>query len=298
MKRLTTLLLLMCSGWLTAQERDVLVNGRSYHIYSRGLEKRNPKTPVIVFENGLGVGLGHWDTVIDDIARFAPVLSYNRAGVEQSEKVYQMPTPRFVADNLKSLLNTLKIAPPYILVGHSMGGIYIRGFAGLYPNDLAGLVFIDPADFTETKEGWKLLLSRLDIPAKRIDDMIYERLYKPVGAVDSARYGPWSEQQVLTDLRRTDFAELNSLPLPQVPLLFFIGGKFEVPVEQWSKEFDHPKFYRERTNLNIERWRDFIYTSSKGGSLVYLSNSKHFVHRDDALAVVGNIKLLFDSVVK
>lgn len=298
MKRLFILMLLVWSGWLSAQERDVQVNGRSYRVYTKGIDKRNPKTPVIVFENGLGVGLGHWDSIIDDIAKFAPVLSYNRAGVEESEKVYQMPTPKFVADNLKALLNTLKLAPPYILVGHSMGGLYSRGYAGYYPQEVAGLVFIDPADFTETKAGWKLLLSRLDIPAKRIDDMILERLYKPVTAVDSARFGPWSEQQVLTGLRRTDFAELNSLPLPQVPLLFFIGGKFEVPVEQWSPEFDHPRFYQERTNLNIERWRDFIYTSSKGGSLIYLSNSKHFVHRDDAAAVVGNIKLLWDRVVK
>jgi pimeloyl-ACP methyl ester carboxylesterase len=297
MKYFFLLLSLNFTG-LFAQERDIKVNGRSYHVYTKGFEKRNPKAPAIIFENGLGVGLGHWDTVIDDIAKFAPVLSYNRAGVEQSEKVYEMPTPKFVADNLKALLNTLKIAPPYILIGHSMGGIYVRAYAGLYPNEVAGLVFIDPADFTETKEGWKLLLSSLDIPAKRIDEMIYERLYKPIGAIDSARFGPWSEQQVLTGLRRTDFAELNNLPLPNVPLLFFIGGKFEVPVEQWSKEFDHPKFYRERTNLNIERWRDFIYSSGKGGSLVYLSNSKHFVHRDDAAAVVGNIKLLLDSVIK
>ena len=291
-------MLLVCSGLLSAQERNVQVHGRSYRVYTKGIDKRNPKTPVIVFENGLGVGLGHWDTIIDDIAKFAPVLSYNRAGVEESEKVYQMPTPKFVADNLKALLNTLQLAPPYILVGHSMGGLYIRGYAGYYPQEVAGLVFIDPADFTETKAGWKLLLSRLDIPAKRVDEMIYERLYKPATTVDSARFGPSSEQQVLTGLRRTDFAELNSLPLPQVPLLFFIGGKFEVPVGQWSPEFDHPKFYRERTNLNIERWRDFIYTSSKGGSLIYLSNSKHFVHRDDAAAVVGNVKLLWDGVVK
>lgn len=298
MKNILVFLLSVIFVSLLAQERDIQVNGRSYRIYTKGFEKRNAMTPAIIFENGLGVGLGHWDTVMDDIAKFAPVLSYNRAGVEQSEKVYQMPTPQFVAENLKAILNTLKIAPPYILVGHSMGGVYVRGYAGLYPNEVAGLVFIDPADFTETKEGWKLLLGRLDIPAKRIDEMIYERLYKPSSVVDSARFGPWSEQQILTGLRRTDFAELNNLPLPNVPLLFFIGGKFEVPMKEWSKEFDHPTFYKERTNLNIERWREFIYSSSKGGSLIYLSNSRHFVHRDDAAAVVGNIKILFNSVIK
>ena len=47
------------------------------------------------------------------------------------------------------MLNQLEIKPPYILVGHSLGGLYVRGFANYYPELLAGLVIIDPADFTE-----------------------------------------------------------------------------------------------------------------------------------------------------
>ncbi len=77
---------------------------------------------------------------------------------------------------------------------------------------------------------------------------------------------------------------------------FFIGGKFEVPLELRSKDFDQEKFFAVRTNINIERWKKFIYSSNKGGSLIYLSKSGHYVHRDDAKAVIGNLKIMLESL--
>lgn len=278
-----------------SQEKRVNVNGSNYTVYVKGFENRKPATPALIFENGLGVGLGHWGTILDELAEFAPVFAYDRAGVEKSDKQYRMPSPKVVAENLKALLKTLNVPPPYVLVGHSMGGIYIRGFAGLYPNDVQGLVFVDPGDFTETRDDWKSLLTSLGVSSKRIDEMEYDRLYKP-SEVDSVRFGPWSETQVLRSLRRTDFADLNSLPLPEVAIYFFIGGKFEVPQDRWSKDFNHPEFFQLRTNLNIERWRKFIYSSPKGGALIYLSKTGHFVHRDDAKAVIGNIKVMLERI--
>jgi pimeloyl-ACP methyl ester carboxylesterase len=251
----------------------------------------------LIFENGLGVGLGNWDTVLEPLAQFAPVFAYDRAGVEQSQVQYAMPTINRVAGNLKAILTDLHIAPPYILVGHSLGGVYIRGFAGLYPTDIAGLIFIDPADFTETKEDRNILLRDLGVPPQRIVEMQQERLYKK-SEVDSLHFGPWSEAEALRSLRQSDFAELSRLPLPNVPIYFFVGGKFEVPVEHWSKDFNHPDFFSLRTTRDMERWKKVIYSSGKGGNLIFLSNSGHFVHRDDPDTVTGNIKILIESLNK
>lgn len=278
-----------------AQEKLVSVNGQQFHILTKGLENRKAHAPVLVFENGLGMGLGNWDTVLDELSQTAPVFAYDRAGVEGSERVFKMPTVEVVARNLKAILFSQNIAPPYILVGHSMGGLYIRGFAGYYPDEVAGLVFLDPADFTETKENWNDIFRKLGVPEKRIDEMLYDRLYKP-SVIDSVRFGPSSEVQVLTDLRKTDFAEIASLPIPDVPLFFLIGGKFEVPPERRSKDFDQAKFFEIRTDVNIERWKKFIYSSSRGGSLVYLSGSGHYLHRDNPKAVIGVIKMLMESL--
>ncbi len=279
------------------QERLVNVNGRNFTVYSRGFENRKPGSPVLIFENGMGVGLGNWDTVIGALSKVAPVFAYDRANVEKSDRIYELPTPKMVAENLHGALATLKIESPYVLVGHSMGGLYARAFAGFYPNEIAALVFIDPADFTETKENWNQIFRTIGVPEKKIDEMLYQRLYVP-SKPDSLHYGTWSENQVLGELRRTDFAEIKNLPLPQVPIYFFMGGKFEVPLERRSKDFDQQAFFTERTRVNIDRWRRFIYSSHEGGALIYLSNSGHFVHRDDAAAVVGNITMLLERLKK
>ncbi|HPW63530.1 MAG TPA: alpha/beta hydrolase [Cyclobacteriaceae bacterium] len=295
MKRILFLLLVISLG-TNAQEQLIKVNGNNYHVYLKGFEGRKTGMPVLIFENGLGVGLGNWDTILESLAQAAPVFAYDRAGVETSDVQYKMPTINQVADNLKSILTTLQIAPPYILVGHSLGGVYTRGFAGLCPKDIEGLIFIDPADFTETKEDRNVLLRDLGVAPKRIDEMAYERLKK--SEVDSLHFGPWSEGEVLKMLRQTDFAELNKLPLPNVPICFFIGGKFEVPPERWSKDFNQPAFFALRTSRDMERWKKVVYASGKGGSLIFLSTSGHFVHRDDPKAVIGNIKIMIEGLNK
>jgi pimeloyl-ACP methyl ester carboxylesterase len=293
MKILFATALLFISTESFSQLKLVKVDGKNYQVYLKGFENRKKNSPAIIFENGLGVDLGNWDTVIGEIAKLAPVMTYDRSGEGKSDKVFQMPTIKLVAQNLKSILSTLNIAPPYILIGHSMGGLYVRGFAGLNPADVVGLVFIDPADFLETKEGWNSLFRTIGVPEKKIDEMSYDRFYKKV-EIDSVNFGPWSEGQVLRELRRTDFAEISNLPVPQVPVYFLVGGKFEVPPDRRSKDFDHEKFFKVKTNMNMNNWRNFIDASGKGGTLIYLSKCGHFVHRDDPKAVINAIKFMLE----
>jgi len=270
------------------------VNGHNYNVYMKGFESRKKNSPTIIFENGMGVGLSTWDTVIEQVAKFAPVFSYDRFGVGKSDKVFQMPTVPQVAQNLKSLLSSLNIAPPYILVGHSMGGLYVRGYAGIYPTDVAGLMLIDPADFTESKDDWNSIFRTIGVPEKKIDEMMYDRLYKK-SEVDSARFGSWSEMQVLGDLRRTDFAEISKLPLPNAPICFLVGGKFEVPVERRSKDYNHAEFFIVKSNRNMERWRKITDSSPKGSSLIYLPSCGHYVHRDDPAAAINAIESMVNG---
>lgn len=280
-----------------AQEKLVKANGIHFNVYTKGMESRVPGTPVIVFENGMGSRLDNWDKVIGQISGFAPVLAYDRAGIGKSEKVYQMPGIKFVNENLRAILKTLNIPPPYILVGHSFGGVYIRTYAGFYPDEVAGLVFVDPADFTETKNDWNNIFRTLGLPEEKIEAMLRRRLYQ-VSKTDSLNYGPWSELQVLTELRRNDFAEVSKLPLPSVPVYFFVGGKFEVPVEMRSKEYDHEKFFHVKNNSNMDRWKHLIYASKKPGALIYLTNAGHYIQRDEPESVIANIKILTDAVNK
>jgi pimeloyl-ACP methyl ester carboxylesterase len=295
MKLCFTIVLLSFFWFSFSQTKTIKVDGKNFSVYTKGFENRKKNSPAVIFENGLGVDLGNWDTVIEEIAKLAPVMAYDRSGEGKSDKVFEMPTVKIVAQNLKSILNTLNIAPPYILVGHSMGGLYVRGYAGINPSEVVGIVFIDPADFLETKDGWNAIFRTIGVPEKKIDEMSYDRLYKKA-EVDSLNFGPWSEGQVLRELRRTDFAEISNLPVPNVPVYFFVGGKFEVPPDRRSKDFDHEEFFKVKTNMNMSNWRNFIDAPGKGGILIYLSKCGHFVHRDDPKAVISTIKYLLENL--
>jgi len=113
------------------------------------------KAPAVILEGGFGEGIAAWALVQTEIAKFASVVSYDRAGLGQSEPGPKPRSAKQIALELHTALQKAGIKPPYVLVGHSLGGPYIRVFAGLYPSEVAGLVLVDPSQ--ETFEAWTKL---------------------------------------------------------------------------------------------------------------------------------------------
>lgn len=111
----------------------------------RGVElavTRHDTVPV-VFENGLGGQLEWWRDVLADLSRDTTTLAYNRPGYGQSSLT---DTPRdglHVVEELRALLRAQGLAPPYVLVGHSLGGLYMQLFARRYPQETFALVLVD-----------------------------------------------------------------------------------------------------------------------------------------------------------
>ena len=98
-------------------------------------------SPAVVLEIGLGGPLEEWELVQPEVARFTKVFAYDRIGaVELKSKV----TGQDVARELHLALHKSGVEPPYLLVGQSAGGMYNRVFASLYPNEVAGMVLLDP----------------------------------------------------------------------------------------------------------------------------------------------------------
>lgn len=102
-------------------------------------------TPTVVLEAGLGAMSSAWAWVQSEAAEFAHVVSYDRAGLGWSASDATPKTAIPAALRLRSLLRNANIHPPYVLVGHSMGGFLIRVFADLFPKEVAGLVLVDAA---------------------------------------------------------------------------------------------------------------------------------------------------------
>src|SRR5690606_6803742 len=79
------------------------------------------------------------------IAQRTRICTYDRAGTGWSEPDWQAPTSQRVVRNLRVVLENARVEGPYVLVGHSAGGAYVRAFAARHPEDVAGIVLIDSA---------------------------------------------------------------------------------------------------------------------------------------------------------
>ena len=117
----------------------ITANGPSLRMLAAG-----QGTPTVVFEAGAGGPLESWCRVQGAVAEFARTISYDRAGNGLSEKGAAPRDGRNAAAELHTALQSARVPPPYVLVGHSLGGPYIRVFAGMYPDEVVGLVLVDP----------------------------------------------------------------------------------------------------------------------------------------------------------
>lgn len=109
------------------------------------LDCRGTGTPTVIFESGLDIhGSLSWSLVHDEIARSTRACAYSRAGIMWSDPRDQpQTTGKMIANDLHQVLLTAHEPPPYILVGHSLGGPYIMIYTKYFPSDVAGLVFVD-----------------------------------------------------------------------------------------------------------------------------------------------------------
>lgn len=115
----------------TVDERNV-----EYYLKQNG-------SPTIVFENGLGATMKWWSEVISGLDNNVSVFTYNRAGYGKSTPVSSVRDGEHIVKDLRALLKHNKLEPPYILVGHSLGGLYMQYYARKYPEEVSGLILVD-----------------------------------------------------------------------------------------------------------------------------------------------------------
>jgi pimeloyl-ACP methyl ester carboxylesterase len=118
--------------------RLVEASGLRMHIYCTG-----DGGPAVILDSGLGDTYVSWHKVQPKIAEITRVCSYDRAGLGYSDPSPRPRTSRVIAEELHALLQAAGIAPPYVLVGHSMGGYDVRVYASLYRSEVAGMVLVD-----------------------------------------------------------------------------------------------------------------------------------------------------------
>lgn len=105
---------------------------------------RHGQTPTVVFQSGLGDGKSVWKSVIEDMPETVSVFAYDRPGYGDSPHKSGPHDPCTISRELRALLAAAGIRPPYVLVGHSLGGLDMFCYAKMFPEDVVGLVLIDP----------------------------------------------------------------------------------------------------------------------------------------------------------
>jgi pimeloyl-ACP methyl ester carboxylesterase len=100
--------------------------------------------PTVLFEAGIAATNLNWFHIQEMVARFTCTASYDRCGLGWSSSCRRARTPANIAVELRAMLESAGIKPPFILVGHSFGGLVMRRYALLYPEEVAGMVLIDP----------------------------------------------------------------------------------------------------------------------------------------------------------
>jgi len=128
------------------------IGGRKLQVSVRGTG-----SPAIVIEAGMGeppIESGSWSKVVDELSRSNRVVLYDRAGLGPSDPAPKLPRASSdVANDLDALLTKAAVPGPYLLVGHSFGGLHLRMFASQFPGKVAGMVLVD-ASHPDQDQRW------------------------------------------------------------------------------------------------------------------------------------------------
>lgn len=166
--------------------------------------------PAILLFNGAGVGLQGWQALYPAIADCGTVFGWNRFGLEGSDAPGARQTGTVVVASLRELLRHAGIAPPYVLVAHSFGGLYANLYARLHPREVAGVLLLEathPDDHDALRENEEHMVKALG----RLQDLPEARLRANVRA----------ELAAAEEIAR----EIDAAgPFPEVPLRVLTGG--------------------------------------------------------------------------
>lgn len=226
--------------------------------------------PSVIFIAGLGDNFETWKKVQDRISDVTSTLSYTRASIGRSSVAPVPQTCQDLVEELSELLQELDVKKPYLLVGHSFGGLMARLYASLYPLDICGMILVDAAP--EFKElAYEQVLPENLIAGNR------EYLENPSlnrENIDKMQ----SYKQIVDHKRQID-----------LPLTIIARGLPDRGEEGWPSQ----KILEIEQNLQKELKK--LSTSSK---FRIASHSGHYIHHDEPEIVIEEILRMFKEIEK
>lgn len=280
------------------------VGGYRMHIHCIG-----EGSPTVVMEAGLNDFSLQWSAVHEEIGQFAKVCVYDRAGFGWSEA---SPHPRTVAtmvSELHTLLQNAEVEGPYVMVGHSFGGIIVREFAHQYPDEVTGMVLVDSAHehhfvripaFTTLTEAmasqFKLFaslnsfgimaLSPTQIPARGLEGEALEQYRALLATTDYFNAAVIESSSFLAELGNGSTRKPKSLgDLPLFVLTRGLPDSLPILSEQENTQYDASWH---------EMQRELVGLSSNGKQIVAQS-SGHYIQLDEPNLVIEAVRELIEN---
>ncbi|WP_166000320.1 alpha/beta hydrolase [Bacillus sp. Cs-700] len=238
--------------------KETFIQVSDYKLFTKLIGKKNGK-PTVVMEAGYGDYSKGWDSIISEVASLTEVLVYDRAGLGKSEASSKPRTSLEMVKELKELLEEMSITPPYLLVGHSFGGVNARLYASKYPDDVSGLILVDstPEDYRERF-----------LPTMSEE---FQEAYCKQFTVEG-NYNEFGES--LNQLKECN-VRLS------VPLIVLSAGKK-----------DH---YSGESQKLWNQMQEEILRISSNSELIIAENSAHYIQDDEPSVVIGAIKRLLET---
>lgn len=240
--------------------------------YKLNVSQTGSGLPVVVFVSGMGEDLSTWHAVQPAVAPFARTLSYDRAGLGKSDPSSAGKSVESMTSELHALLNAAKLAPPYVLVGHSLGGAIVQCFAFVYPAEVAGLVLVDPEDGR--------LLDRLQA---RMPSDQWEARQRMLDHMMS-RANP-AQKAEIAESRASGKTLAEAIPLPAVPTVLLTGT---------LKDPSFPGNPLEQ-DLKLELQNEFLATIPHARH-VLVPNSRHYIQEDAPNLVIDAIREVVEQI--
>lgn len=166
----------------------------------------------LLFLNGYRTHFNTWDRLLERLSGDVSVLLYNRLGIGRSSSPNEKQSGDIVLRDLRELLSDTGFAPPYIIVAHSLGGIFAELYARNYPNEIAGMLLID-APHVEEIPYMKAL--KIPWPLKILNAIMH------LGDKLRGRYAHSEDQEI----EQTLASLKNAGAFPSIPLAVVSGAK-------------------------------------------------------------------------
>jgi pimeloyl-ACP methyl ester carboxylesterase len=250
-------------------DRTITAGGVRLHIVCAG--SRQAGRPLIVLEAGAGNSATTWRDVFGPLATVSRVCAYDRQNLGSSQRVDTQPTGVGHTESLHALLAAADEPPPYVIAGHSYGGMIARLFAMRYPREVAGIVLVDSSHEDQIARFSVLA----DPPAPT-----------PLPAAAAPSFSPREQVRLAATC-----AELAAAPWHgDIPLIVLSRGlwlKTPPPVPD-------PLAY---ARLGI--WQDLhreLATRSPQGEVVVATRSGHYIQNDEPEIVIDAVRRIVNRV--